>query len=315
MLNHSKEGQVCEIYVCVNPRGNSEKLFWADPPPVSFQETRQFWQICNVCITAISDDHGTIEEQLIRLATEEGTTHPLSTGWFSTDWQKTAISKAPQVCTTCNNVLPVHQEQCNWLVSAPTLIQCSNSVFTSPSSHNPNNLAQRCPHWFWLGFCFSPPCKQCKPCLSPAWDNLTPCHLPLVCFVLPSTVYIAFQFLSVLSGVWLIDCHILSSPVCWTLFSFRATCLLFHCLLIWPQFSPAPHKLRINCANNWLQLAQEVEEEEDGTVVYKQSSPRRTPPPQDRLWPSRERCLTVSLGLVGEDGDYSWTHLRRSCSK
>ena len=79
--------------------------------------------------------------------------------------------------------------------------------------------------------------------------------------------------------------------------------------IIWPQFSPAPHKLRINCANNWLQLAQEGEEEEDGTVVYKQSSPRRTPPPQDRLWPSRERCLTVSLGLVGEDGDYSWTHL------
>ena len=53
VLNHSKEGQVCEIYVGVNPRANSEKLFWADPPPVSFQETRQFWQICNVCITAI----------------------------------------------------------------------------------------------------------------------------------------------------------------------------------------------------------------------------------------------------------------------
>ena len=56
-----------------------------------------------------------------------------------------------------------------------------------------NVLAQRCPRWFWLEFCFSPPCKQCKPCLSRAWDNLTPCHLPLVCFVLPPTVYIAFS--------------------------------------------------------------------------------------------------------------------------
>ena len=118
-----------------------------------------------------------------------------------------------------------------------------------------NVLAQRCPRWFWLEFCFSPPCKQCKPCLSRAWDNLTPCHLPLVCFVLAVHCLYCFFNFSPCSGVWLIDCHILSSPVCWTLFSFRATCLLFHCLLIWPQFSPAPPTLRINCANNWLQLA------------------------------------------------------------
>ena len=43
-------------------------------------------------------------------------------------------------------------------------------------------------------------------------------------------------------------------------------CLLFHCLLIWPQFTPAPQlrppMLRINSANDWLRLTKR-------RIVYK----------------------------------------------
>ena len=122
-------------------------------------------------------------------------------------------------------------------------------------------------------------------------NTLPPAHICFVLYCYCHLLFIAFIFqfhlmlwhlIDWLSHViiWCLLSSLLNTVVFWItclLVVFWITCLLFHSLLIWPQFSPAPLTLRINCANNWLQLAKR-----GSTVVYKQSSPPENAPAPSR---------------------------------
>ena len=131
-----------------------------------------------MCKTDISDDlGGDLEVQIISLWPDRGRDHPPFVNWLILNW-------LTENCNLCKMAsLRLHNKSSamgSYLV--PRRFNVQIQFFTSPSSHNPNNLAQQCPCWFWLQFCFSPPCQHCKPCSCRARDNLTPCHL-VVCFV------------------------------------------------------------------------------------------------------------------------------------
>ena len=116
--------------------------------------------------------------QIISLWSDRGKHHPPFVNWLILNW-------LTENCNLCKMAgLCLHNKSSaigNWYL-VPRRFNVQIQFFISPSSHNPNNLAQQCPCWFWLQFCFSPPCQHCKPCSCRARDNLTPCHL-VVCFV------------------------------------------------------------------------------------------------------------------------------------
>ena len=100
LIIQKKDVSVKSILVWIREQTVKTILSWSATCFLSFQVGRDKVLTNMQCVYIMlngqsllfSDDHGgDLEEQLIPPANEEGTTHPLSTNWSSTDWQKAAI--------------------------------------------------------------------------------------------------------------------------------------------------------------------------------------------------------------------------------